>query len=137
VKEIRVQALIQCAAPYSYLRLETIAIAFETTTQSIEEEIAGLISNGQIQARIDAQNKVIIARGDDKRDVAIADAVSTSQTFVREARSMILRVNLLENLVVYAPQAEKQKLQKPSMMMHAMEDEYRSDNDDIDGMQLE
>jgi len=37
-----------------------MALAFNTTTSALEEELINLILEGQIQARIDSQNKVKI-----------------------------------------------------------------------------
>lgn len=36
-----------------------MALSFNTTTSALEEELIQLILDGQIQARIDSQNKVI------------------------------------------------------------------------------
>ncbi len=55
---IRQRALKQYFSPYKSADLNKMAIAFNTTTGALEEELINLILEGHIQARIDSQNKV-------------------------------------------------------------------------------
>ena len=49
---------IKFFSPYKSADLNKMALAFNTTTNALEEELIQLILEGQIQARIDSQNKV-------------------------------------------------------------------------------
>jgi len=137
VKDIKVQALLQCTLPYSSLKLEKIANAFDMDVAEIEVELAQLISSGRIQARIDSQSRTLVARGDDKRDVGIRGALEASEHIVAESRAMLLRVNLLENFVVYTPakaSSRSAKAAAPSMLAQAESgerDEGESENEDL------
>ena len=60
---IRNRALIQYFSPYISAEMGKMALAFNTTIKSLENEIMELILNGQIHARIDSHNKIIYAKG--------------------------------------------------------------------------
>jgi hypothetical protein len=55
---IRHRALRQYFSPYKSADLRKMATAFNTSLSALEEELTLLILDGQIQARIDSQNKV-------------------------------------------------------------------------------
>ena len=44
--------------PYKSADLRKMSVSFNTTVNALEEELINLILDGQIQARIDSQNKV-------------------------------------------------------------------------------
>jgi len=56
---VRHRALVQYTAPYSSVSLGAMAGAFGTETAALEKELAGLIMDGQVHARIDSQAKVM------------------------------------------------------------------------------
>lgn len=55
---IRHRALRQYFSPYKSADLRKMSTAFNTSLGALEEELTMLILDGQIQARIDSQNKV-------------------------------------------------------------------------------
>ena len=55
---IRNRGLIQYFSPYLSADLRLMASCFNTTVAALEDELMGLILDGQIQARIDSHNKV-------------------------------------------------------------------------------
>jgi len=132
VRDIKTQAMHQCVAPYSCVKLEKMAEAFEMEGRAIENELAQLITKGQIQARIDSQYQTLIARRDDKRDAAVASAIASAQDFVREGRSAMLRMSLLENMVVYAPPRRKGKATVPSMISQSSNGDFYMDYEESD-----
>jgi COP9 signalosome complex subunit 1 len=56
--EIRSKSMVQYMLPFQSLQMDTMASIFLMTTQELESQIYHLILNGQIDARIDNQNKV-------------------------------------------------------------------------------
>jgi COP9 signalosome complex subunit 1 len=130
LKSIRVQALSQYVAPYSNLRLEKLADAFGTDVSNMEKEIAQLIARGTIQARIDSQNKVLVARGESQRDAAYSNAIRVGDMFTREAKSVMFRVSLLENYLVYNPEQNKQRSQQQQHKSGKHDDDVDDENVD-------
>ena len=60
IENIRKKALIQYVTPYKVIDLREISKAFNLPIERIETEIADLIINKQIQAKIDSHSKVSI-----------------------------------------------------------------------------
>ena len=58
--QIRNRALIQYFSPYLSADMRKMAAAFNTTVLALEDELMQLILDGQIQARIDSHNKVLL-----------------------------------------------------------------------------
>lgn len=59
LSDIRHKALVQYFTPYQSIDIANMAKAFNTTTAGMERELALLIMDGQIQARIDSSTKVL------------------------------------------------------------------------------
>lgn len=58
-QKIRNKALIQYFSPFISVDLTAMATAFNTTVAPLEKELARLIMDGSISARIDSHNKVL------------------------------------------------------------------------------
>jgi COP9 signalosome complex subunit 1 len=61
-KKIRVKALQQYVAPYKRIDMREISSAFGVPLDQIEVELAELITSGEIKAKIDSHNKLLISR---------------------------------------------------------------------------
>jgi COP9 signalosome complex subunit 1 len=57
-KEIRQKALVQAFYPYSTLELSTLSSLFSTPVNDLVVEVAQLIEDGKITARLDSQKNV-------------------------------------------------------------------------------
>ncbi len=57
---IRSRGLVQYFSPYLSADMRTMAERFNTTVAALEDEVSWLILDGQVQARIDSHNKVIV-----------------------------------------------------------------------------
>ena len=95
--KIRSRALVQYFKPYQAVTLEAMAKAFATSVGELELELIKLIGDGQIAARIDSHNKVLYARGQDKRSQTYEDVLGASETFLAETKASILRVLMVSN----------------------------------------
>lgn len=102
-EQIRKNALIQYTTPFISVRMLTMAEAFNTTVQLLEKELASLIMEDMIQARIDSHNKILYARHADQRNTTFQKCLSTGEAYVRETTSMLLRASLLKNDMIQRP----------------------------------
>ncbi|KAF3684971.1 COP9 signalosome complex subunit 1 [Capsicum annuum] len=95
--QIRSKALIQYTHPFVSVDLNMMANAFKTSVAGLEKELEALITDNQIQARIDSHNKILYARHADQRNATFQKVLQTGKEFDRDVRSMLLRANLLKH----------------------------------------
>eukprot|EP00798_Chlamydomonas_sp_ICE-L_P013423 gene13423-19280_t len=96
-QHIRQKALTQYTAPFGSVDLPTMAAAFNTSVSELEKELASLIMEGQVQARIDSHNKVLYARLADVRSQTFQRVLACGEQYVRETKAMLLRANLMKH----------------------------------------
>lgn len=96
-EQIRSKALIQYTLPFVSVDLHMMANAFNTSITGLEKELEALITNDQIQARIDSHNKILYARHADQRNGTFQRVLQTGSEFDREVRAMLLRANLIKH----------------------------------------
>ncbi|KAG6725296.1 hypothetical protein I3842_02G026400 [Carya illinoinensis] len=95
--QIRNKALIQYTHPFVSVDLRMMANAFKTSIAGLEKELEALITDNQIQARIDSHNKILYARHADQRNATFQRVLQTGSEFDRDVRSMLLRANLIKH----------------------------------------
>ncbi|KAL9245331.1 hypothetical protein vseg_018994 [Gypsophila vaccaria] len=96
-KEIRHKALIQYTLPFVSVDLNMMANAFKTSVSGLQKELEALITNNQIQARIDSHNKILYARHADQRNATFQRVLQTGAEFDRDVKSMLLRANIIKH----------------------------------------
>ncbi|KAI4369902.1 hypothetical protein MLD38_018296 [Melastoma candidum] len=69
----------------------------QTFIAGLEKELEALITNNQIQARIDSHNKILYARHADQRNATFQRVLQTGGEFDRDIRAMLLRANLIKH----------------------------------------
>lgn len=94
---IRHKALIQYTLPFVSVDLNMMADAFKTNVAGLQKELEALITNNQIQARIDSHNKILYARHADQRNATFQRVLQTGDAFDRDVRSMLLRANIIKH----------------------------------------
>lgn len=78
-----------------------MALAFNTTTNALEEELIGLILDGQTQARIDSQNKILYAKDIEQRSFAFEKSIEMGTEYQKRTKAIILRSLIMKyNIVV-------------------------------------
>nr|GMD62385.1 probable methyltransferase PMT13 [Ipomoea batatas] len=82
--QIRNKALIQYTHPFVSVDLNMMANAFKTTVTGLEKELESLITDNQIQARIDSHNKILYARHADQRNATFQRVLQTGGEFDRD-----------------------------------------------------
>ncbi|KAE9605448.1 putative proteasome component (PCI) domain-containing protein [Lupinus albus] len=95
--QIRHKALIQYTHPFVSVDLNMMANAFKTSVTGLEKELEALITDNQIQARIDSHNKILYARHADQRNATFQRVLETGRVFDRNVRDMLLRSNLIKH----------------------------------------
>merc|ERR1719152_63755 len=104
---LRNRAMVQYFTPYSAVNLHSMAEAFGTDVAGVEKELAVLISEGEISARIDSHNKVLQSRSVNTRSSTFAKALEVGLKSNKEANAMLLRASVLRhNMVVVAPKKD-------------------------------
>lgn len=59
--------------------MRAIANSFNTTTEPVLEELAALIAQGKIEARIDTEKKVLFRKSKDRKALAYKEAIATGE----------------------------------------------------------
>ncbi|CAO2835044.1 unnamed protein product [Amaranthus hypochondriacus] len=95
--DIRHKALIQYTLPFVSVDLNMMANAFKTSVAGLQKELEALITNNQIQARIDSHNKILYARHADQRNATFQRVLQTGADFDRDVKSMLLRTNIIKH----------------------------------------
>lgn len=95
--QIRHKAIIQYTHPFISVDLNTMAGAFKTSVAGLEKELEALITDNQIQARIDSHNKILYARHADQRNATFQRVLQTGIEFDRDVKAMLLRASLVKH----------------------------------------
>ena len=108
---IRKKALVQYFTPYLTVDLGTMAAAFNATPAALEEELIALITSGQIAARIDAYNGVLVADKKDTLQATIEMSVEFGEAQQRLVQHAILRMNMKRQGLVLKDEEESARVQ--------------------------
>ena len=95
-KEIRTRTLQMYVKPYKVLDLREISKEFGIDLDTIELELADLITSGQIKAKIDSYKKLLISTQGKKHTEAYEKAVKLGDKFIRDTEDMLLKMTLIQ-----------------------------------------
>uniref|UniRef100_A0A7N0ZQZ8 PCI domain-containing protein n=1 Tax=Kalanchoe fedtschenkoi TaxID=63787 RepID=A0A7N0ZQZ8_KALFE len=95
--QIRHKAIVEYTHPFVSVDLRIMANAFKTTTGGLEKELEALITDNQVQARIDSHNKILYAKHADQRSTTFQRVLQTGNEFDRDVRAMLLRASLMKH----------------------------------------
>eukprot|EP01023_Acetabularia_acetabulum_P060167 TRINITY_DN7231_c0_g1_i1.p1 TRINITY_DN7231_c0_g1~~TRINITY_DN7231_c0_g1_i1.p1 ORF type:complete len:417 (-),score=45.74 TRINITY_DN7231_c0_g1_i1:189-1439(-) len=104
--EIRNRSLIQYTQPYISVKLDTMALAFNSQVPEIEAFLTKLIRDGKIIARIDSQSKIMYARHQDVKNASFKTALKTANKFFVQSRAILIRANLLKYGLIQGPEQQ-------------------------------
>ncbi|KAF9136299.1 COP9 signalosome complex subunit 1 [Mortierella sp. 14UC] len=105
---IRKKALVQFTSPFLTVDLTKMAKSFSTSVPALEKELVSLIIGGQIEARIDSQQKILWAKQANKRSAIFDRSTAMGQDYEREAKALVLRMQMMNHgLVVKGPPGER------------------------------
>ncbi|KAL5039775.1 hypothetical protein BDV3_003191 [Batrachochytrium dendrobatidis] len=95
-QQIRKKALVQYFFPFVTVDMNKMASSFNCTVSDLEREVAVLIGDGHIQARIDSHNKILRAKQHNQRSQLYSRATEIATDFAFQSRATLLRAKLLE-----------------------------------------
>ena len=90
-----------------------MATALNTGMEQLEEEIADLIGKGELQAKIDGKNKLLVAKTVDHRAAVYKRAVDVSEAIGQDIMQCLLLANLRRHAL---PSDSRQREQQDSGM---------------------
>ncbi|KAJ3089637.1 cop9 signalosome complex subunit [Quaeritorhiza haematococci] len=96
-QNIRKKALVQYFTPFLSVDINRMADVFNTTTAQLEPELAALIMEGLIQARIDSHNKVLRVKKADQRTNIFQKSVGMGKEYLSQTEFMLLRMKLVKS----------------------------------------
>ena len=99
---VRQRAVCAYVAPFSRVRLETMAAALATEPGALQAELESLIGEGQVSARIDAGAGVLHARTADARNQAFERTLAMADGYLRDTKALLLRASLMQHDVMQA-----------------------------------
>ncbi|KAJ7594235.1 26S proteasome subunit RPN7-domain-containing protein [Mycena floridula] len=101
---IRNKALVLYFQPFSSIRLERMSAAFGWTLNEVEHHVVALIQSGDIQGRVDSQNKILQVKKTDYRADLFAKAIKAGEEMQAANRKLLLRMRLQQaDLIIKAP----------------------------------
>lgn len=100
---IRFRALVQYFRPYKVADMHKMASAFKCSVSELEDELMPLILNGQIQARIDSQKKVLHLRQTNQRSLTFAKTFKVGADYQHRSKSLVLRNAVIQNNINVQP----------------------------------
>lgn len=101
---VRSKSIVQYFIPFSCVTLDAMASAFGTSEHSIEDELVDMIERGNLEARIDTQDKVLTAKKTNARTAVHSDALDMAKRYEKTAHMRLLRMNIINaGLEVKAP----------------------------------
>lgn len=96
-EQIRSKVIVQYFVPFTSVSLRTMAEAFGTDVDSMQAEVAKLIAERQLEAKIDSQRKILFLSHADHRRSTYQNALRVSSEFLDSTQALILRMNLLKH----------------------------------------
>jgi len=109
-QKIRSKALIQYFSPFMSVDLNTMAASFNTSVQGLEKELAKLIMEGTIPARIDSHNKRLYARTIEQRTATFERALGMGDEYSDNTQALLLRMNLMRAEISVKPQRQDKQM---------------------------
>lgn len=104
---VRSKAIVQYFVPFSCVTLEALANAFNTDEDTIERTLVDMIGAGSLDARIDLENRVLLARQVDARAGVHKEALAMAKEYERTAHLRLLRMEIINaGLEVKAPKMQ-------------------------------
>lgn len=92
---IRSKAIRQYFVPFSCATLSSLATAFNTDEPTITAELIRMIQVGNLDARIDAVNKTLVAVKVDPYDKMVEDAIEAAEEYADALHLRILRMAVI------------------------------------------
>ncbi|KAF8126790.1 G protein pathway suppressor 1 [Boletus edulis] len=93
-QHLRQTTVVLYFQPFETIRFDRMAAAFGWSIEEVEREVVALIQIGQIQGRVDSQNKILRAKKTDHRAELFEHAMKTALDIQSTNRKLLLRMRL-------------------------------------------
>ncbi|KAL9020994.1 MAG: hypothetical protein Q9185_001821 [Variospora sp. 1 TL-2023] len=93
--QIRSKAIQQYFIPFSCATFAALATAFDSNEQTIEKELTGMIKRGNLEARINLVDRVLVAKTINARRKVHEHALQTAREYERTSHLRILRMEMI------------------------------------------
>ncbi|KAK2463351.1 hypothetical protein APHAL10511_004662 [Amanita phalloides] len=110
---IRNWAVVLYFQPFKSIRLDRMASAFGWTVEEVEQNVVVLIQSGQIEGRVDSQNKILQAKQTDFRAELFARAIKAGKDMQAANRKLLLRMRLQQADLIAKPPKQQHHYQAP------------------------
>ncbi|RDB17140.1 COP9 signalosome complex subunit 1, partial [Hypsizygus marmoreus] len=106
--QIRNWAVVLYFQPFATIKLDRMSKAFGWTLEEVEANVVQLIQAGNIQGRVDSQNKILYAKKTDYRAELFARAIKAGNDMQAANRKLLLRMKLQQaDLTIKAPKSSQ------------------------------
>jgi len=95
-KSFKDKSLCQYVSPFVSVDMNRMAKTFNMEIRELEKELARLIQEKQIKARIDSHNKILFARIIDQKDMTFQTVQDLGSKYQNDTEKNILRMNILK-----------------------------------------
>ncbi|KAF5350711.1 hypothetical protein D9756_008566 [Leucocoprinus leucothites] len=110
MNKIKNSAVVLYFQPFASIKLDRMAEAFGWTVDMVEQHVVTLIQSGEIQGRVDSQNKVLYAKKTDYRGDLFARTMQAGNDIISANRKVLLRMRLQQaDLIVKLPKGHSQQ----------------------------
>jgi len=97
-------AVVLYFQPFATIKLDRMSAAFGWTIEEVEHHVVNLIQSGNIQGRVDSQNKILQAKKTDYRAELFARAIKAGREMQSANRKLLLRMRLQQaELIIKQP----------------------------------
>lgn len=101
------KAMVQYFRPYARADMKQMAKAFNMSLADLEAKVSQLIISKKIGARIDSQNKVMIAKQADERTLTFDKVLANGEAFITDVTTAMLRLSLREASLSLQPSSKE------------------------------
>jgi COP9 signalosome complex subunit 1 len=101
--EIKNKCLIQYLKAFKTVQISDLCLNFEMSENFIKERLSKLITEGKVDARIDAHEKVVRSRQIDQKNKLHKSVLNSAKDFVKTTQAVLLRISMIQEEVLIRP----------------------------------
>ncbi|MCJ1397045.1 hypothetical protein MMC11_000237 [Xylographa trunciseda] len=112
---VRSKAIVQYFIPFSCVTLAALATAFNADEPTIERTLVDMIGNGSLDARIDLEKRVLLAKQVDDRREVHEEALAMAKDYERTLQLRLLRMEIINAGLEVKPPVAKDVMSMSSL----------------------
>lgn len=94
---IRRKSIIAYCAPFDRVSIAAMGSAFGVNERRMEQELYEIIKKGDLNARLDVVDMLLVAKDEDKRAAAYTRALEMAQEHEKALQLRLFRINMLQH----------------------------------------